>query len=136
MKKTEGKPGRRPQSYRLARSLRLILDDIEREKKEEAKKDLVLIKKMQKVRLAGGGSEVFQVEVEEPRGFLEQDRAFLLPQVREPAAISWFGFGKVADLYELNGGESRPSDPDDPRDPLVLSQIDVEEPSVLLLLWV
>ncbi|MGB9176231.1 MAG: ArsR family transcriptional regulator [Methanoregula sp.] len=44
--KREGRSGRSPQYYRLAKSFRLILDDIEREKQEEALKDLGLIRKM------------------------------------------------------------------------------------------
>jgi predicted transcriptional regulator len=44
--KRVGRSGRSPQYYRLAKSLQLILDDIEREKKEEAQKDLGLIRKM------------------------------------------------------------------------------------------
>ena len=44
--KREGRPGRTPQYYRLAKSFRLILDDIEKEKMAEAQKELGLIKKM------------------------------------------------------------------------------------------
>jgi predicted transcriptional regulator len=45
-RKTEGRPGRSPQYYRLAKSLRLISDDIEKEKKEEARKEIAVMKKM------------------------------------------------------------------------------------------
>lgn len=45
-KKCEGRSGRIPQIYRLIKSFRLIIDDIEKEKKAEAQKELGLIKKM------------------------------------------------------------------------------------------
>ncbi|MFA5269918.1 MAG: ArsR family transcriptional regulator [Methanoregula sp.] len=45
-KKSEGKTGRIPRVYRLIKSFRLILDDIEKETKAEAQKELGLIKKM------------------------------------------------------------------------------------------
>ena len=45
-KKSDGRPGRRPQYYRMAKCFRLIIDDIEKEKKEEAQKDLALMKKI------------------------------------------------------------------------------------------
>jgi predicted transcriptional regulator len=47
-KKKEGRSGRRPQNYRLARSFRLIIDDIEKEMKAEAQQELGLIKKIRK----------------------------------------------------------------------------------------
>jgi len=47
-KKSEGRTGRIPQVYRLIKSFRLILDDIENEKKAAAQKDLGIIKKMRK----------------------------------------------------------------------------------------
>jgi len=45
-KKSDGKSGRIPQYYRLNKSLRFIIDDIEKEKKEEVRKGLRLIGKM------------------------------------------------------------------------------------------
>jgi predicted transcriptional regulator len=45
-KKSEGKSGRTPQYYRLAKSFHHIIADIEKEKKEEAQKKLRLIKQM------------------------------------------------------------------------------------------
>jgi len=45
-KKSEGKSGRIPQYYRLAKSFRHIIADIEKEKKEELQKELRLIKQI------------------------------------------------------------------------------------------
>lgn len=49
-KKSEGKSGRTPHVYRLIKSFRLILDDIEKEKKAAAQKELGLIKRMRNCR--------------------------------------------------------------------------------------
>ena len=45
-KESEGHSGRIPRVYRLIKSLRFIIDDIEKEKKAEARKEFGLIKKM------------------------------------------------------------------------------------------
>jgi len=45
-KKSEGRSGRTPQLYRLIKSFPLIIDDIEKEKKAEAQKELGLIEKI------------------------------------------------------------------------------------------
>jgi predicted transcriptional regulator len=45
-KKNEGRAGRSPQYYRLAKSFQEIIADIEREKREEAQKEIGLINKI------------------------------------------------------------------------------------------